>query len=203
MHILFTRNKFRRLGLTVIPLVTKLDLCTFSINWIHNRSNLLHDTPKKNNNWINLGRFLQPFVVIYFLKTFFSSRVRDVLLSAFISVKLGNCFFLMRFPFVGRVKSTPVAALMSANKEGSCQSGTADLTGERTEEGSFGCPCSSRATIGPWRGHFWRSLLGHNFPLGSGALQVHLTGQNASLNSTGFVTRADVPGGPLSGSWTQ
>ena len=87
--------------------------------------------------------------VRYFLKTFLSSRVRDVLFRAFISVKLGNCFFFIRFPFVGIVKSIPVAALMSANKEGSCQSGTVDLTGERTEEGSFGCPCSSRDTIGP------------------------------------------------------
>lgn len=82
----------------------------------------------------------------YLVNIFFSRRVRGVFFVTF--VRLGN-FFFKRLPFVGIVKSTPVAAFMSASSEGSCQSGTVDLRVGRTDDGSIGCPASSRATIGP------------------------------------------------------
>lgn len=49
--------------------------------------------------------------LFYLLNIFFSRRDLDVLLSALISVKLGNGFFFKRLPLTGIVKSTPVAAL--------------------------------------------------------------------------------------------
>ena len=99
------------------------------------------------------------------LKTFFSSLLRVVSSNSLMLLNPG-CFFeflpipLPRF-FFPIFKSIPVAALISSNNWGSCQS---SLRSDWLVDDvvSVGVPFPSLGITMPWRGHFLRSIICQN-----------------------------------------